>query len=304
MKRHTPIVLALALSLALAGCIQNMGDLKGRLSGDADEPVQAATTDDATTPPTVETPVANATPKKAPVARMSLFAASGALVYKSTFQADDPAEIVFVEEKSKLNAIAGDSETLEKGATLSSYAWTLNGKAISSEAKATVEVGEAGLYTLVLTVTDSNQQTDVHTVKLGVAPKPYDVVTELMTGAVLGASGLGQTGELTFDLALDTSTGPTTIQAVTFTASPGLTCDAQLDVLDANGESVGSADDGGNGGAEEIAAGALPVGAYTIIVSAYACVEPEGVPVTVTVTYLPVIEGVDAGDGHGAHAGH
>lgn len=296
----------LTVALLSAGCIQNIGDLRESL-GATDEALEgasaalneAAAALNETSASLSGTQANGTTP---PVARMSLFAGSGALVYKSTFQADDPAEIVFVDEKSQLNAIAGDSEALAKDATLASFAWTLNGKAVEGAGKATVEIGEAGLYTLALTVTDSHGKNDTHTVKLGVAPKPFDVVTELVTGPVLGAEGQGESGKVSFDLALDDSQGPATMTAVKFTASPGTACDAILDVTDPNGESVGSADNEGNGGAEEITAGALPLGTYAIVVSPFACVEAGGVPVTVTVSYLPMVPGLDGG--HGGHAGH
>ena len=290
-------ILAVAAALALAGCIQNMGDLKDRLGATKEEESIAST--EVVAPPTTPTaPATNATPPKPPVARISVFGPNGALVYKATFAAEDPAEIVFVEEKSKLTLNAGDSEALERGVELTGFAWTLNGAAVTGGRSATIEVGEAGLYTLLLTVTDAKGSRDTQTVKLGVAPKPFDVVTELTSEPIAGAQGQGEAATLTFDLASAGDT-PATVTAVVFEATPGAACDIVLDVLDPNGESLGAKDSASFGEAETITAGALAFGAYTISLAPFVCAAPEGVPVTITVTYLPVVEAL--GEDHGGH---
>lgn len=292
------ITLALAFALSLAGCIQNMGDFKDRFGATTDEPLES--TDTPVTPTAPTTPVGNATPPAPPVARISVFGANGALVYKATFTAEDPADVVYVEEKSKLLLNAADSEAVERGATLTAYAWSLNGKLLEGGRNATVEVGEAGLYTLSLVVTDSKGSKDNQTLKLGVAPKPFEVVTELVTAPVVGAEGQGQGATLAFELAA-AGDKPATVQSVTFEASPGASCDIILDVLDPEGESLGSKDGGSFGESETLAAGALAYGAYSIVVSPFVCAAPDGVPVTVTVVYLPTVEGL-ATDEHGGHA--
>lgn len=302
MTRHsTALALALVLALALTGCIQNMGALKEKVDGDdAGEGLAPASAGNATSTAANATTGAAEAAKKPPVARTSLYAPNGALVYKSSFQAEDPAEVVFVEEKSSITANAGDSETLERGATLTGFAWTLDGKALPAGRQATVEVGEAGIYVLLLTVTDSNGMTDTQTLKLGVPPKPYEVATEVLTGPVAGVEGAGQGGSATFELALDTSQGPATIQSVSFAASPPTSCvDMAIQVLDAEGEAIGEAS-----GSDAVEAGALPLGTYTIEVIPYACVAQDGIPITVVVTYVPVIEALGETEGHGPHAGH
>lgn len=298
MRASTALVLALAL--ALTGCIQNMTDLKDRLG--AEEPVVPAAVDDTT--PAVEPATSEEPPKvtKPPVARITIFGANGALVFKSTFQADDVADLVFVEEKTKLNLIASDSETLEPGATLTSFAWTLNAKPIEGARQATLETGEAGLYLVALVVTDSHGKTDSQTVKLAVAPKPIDIVTDLVTGPVAGAEGEGVPGEASFDLTLAAAGVPNAmITKVKFVAASPTTCDAILDVVGPDGTSLGAKDDAGPGSAETIETGALAEGAYSIRVAPFACAAPDGVPVSVTVTYLQMIEGLEHGDGHGGH---
>lgn len=297
--RTLSFTLTLALALVSSGCVANMADLKDRVGG-ADEPVEAAEV-------AIPSPVAtNTTPPKVtkpPVARITAFGANNALVYKSTFQADDPSELVFVTKDTKVSLMASDSEALEAGATLASFAWTLNGQPLAQARTAALDAKEAGLYTVVLNVTDSNGKSDTQTLKLAVAPEPYDVVTELVTGPVAGAEGAGQAGELAFELALPTDK-PATAQKISIVAKPGASCDATLEVTDPAATSSGVKDGGSVGEEESVDIASPAVGSYAIVVAPFACVAPEGVPVTVTVTFLPTVEGVAGGDGHGAHAGH
>jgi hypothetical protein len=297
---RTPLILALALALTLGGCIQNMSDLKDRMSGEAatTETVEPATIVDPTPTPGDETPTS--APAKAPVARMSVFGANGALLYKASFTAEDAASIVFVDEKSKLNVIASDSEALETGAKITGFGWTLNGKPIDGARQASVDVGEAGVYVLTLTVTDSNGKTDAQTVKLGVAAKPYDVVTEIMTGPIGGGNGQGLAEDHPFTLAADDSK-PSTVQKVTIVAKPDLGLDVKITILDANGEVMGDADKAGHTDldqTETIELAAIPLGAYTIHVESAAGIDHDGVPITITVTYLPIVPGLSGADGH------
>lgn len=294
------LILLIAAMLSLAGCIANMTDLKDR-AATTDEPVVPAAVDEPVKTDTADTDDDVVVPKKAPVARISAFGPNGALLFKSSFTAEDPAATLPVEEKSALKLIAGDSETLEPGANLTGFAWTLNGKPLEGTRQATAELGEAGLYVITLVVTDSNGQSDSQTLKLGVAPKPVDIVTELVTGPIAGAEGEGQAGAVSFDLALDGAGVPAAILAVRFTATPPIACDAILDVVGPDEASLGAKDETGFGEPEEISAGALAPGAYAITVAPFACAAPDGVPVTITVTYLPVVEGM-AAEPDGPHA--
>lgn len=297
MRQTHLIVLLLALSLGTSGCIANMGDLKDRVGAGEGEPIAPA----ATASPE-ETPVPNATKVlQPPVARIAIFGENGALVFKSSFQAEDPGAPVYVPEGAKLSLIASDSEALEPGATLVSFAWTVAGKPIGEGRQASFEIPEAGLFPVKLVIMDSEGSKDEQTVAVAVAPTPIEVVTELLTGPVAGAEGAGQAGSVVFDLTLAAAgVEPVTIQSVTFVARSPATCDAILDVLDAEGASLGATDGSGIGGAETLEKGALPEGSYTVLVGPYACVAAE-VPVTVTVVYLPIVEGLPEGDGH-AHA--
>lgn len=299
MKTSTLLVLALALAAASAGCIENMRDLKDRV-GAGDEPVEPATVRDS--PPTTQVPAANNTTElKPPVARITIFGDNGALVYKATFKGDDATEPIFVPEKSRITLMASDSEALQPGATLAKFTWSFAGKTLDGRQVAT-EVGEAGKYDVVLMVVDSNGRNDTQSVVLAVAPKPFDVVTELVTGPVAGAEGEGQSGTATFELKLADAKVPAKVQAVTVKAASPAACDAILTVADPDGEALGTKDDTSVGEAETLSFGELAEGAYTITVAPFACVAPEGVPVTVTVTFLPVIEGLGEADAHGGHA--
>jgi len=288
------LIITLAIALALAGCIQNMGDLKDRLGATTEESLEPA---DIAPEATLPDPVENTTPAKPPVARITVFGPNGALVYKSTFTAEDPTDVVFVEENSKLSLNAGESESLEPGASVTGFAWSLDGKPVAGGRSANVDVGEPGLYTLSLAVTDSAGSTDTQTLKLGVAPKAFEVVTDLVTAPVVGAQGQGEAGTVGFALAIPGDT-PAMVQSVTFELLPVESCDAILDVLDAEGTSLGTKDGGSFGEGEKLSAGALALGEYTISASPFVCAAPEGVPARVTVVYMPIIEGLDT-DGHG-----
>lgn len=301
MNKTLLLSLALALALLSSGCIANMDNLKDKLGGGAaDESVTPAATSDETTTPN-SPPVVNETPKKPPVARLTVFAAGGALLFKSTFTAEDPGETVMVSAKGKLDLISGDSEVIERGATLTGFAWTVNGKAIEGAQKASFEIPEPGLYTITLKVTDSNAKSDTQTVKVALAPEPYEETVELVAGQVVGQEG-DAPADVAWDLAAPEK--PATVTKVVITAAPPITCDAVLEVLDAEGNVLGSADNVGHQDltqTEELELGALAFGAYTIRIAPYTCIATE-VPITVTVTYLPVVEGLDAS--HGEHAGH
>lgn len=301
MNKTLTLVTAVVLALTSSGCIANMGDLRDNVSAAEENLTSAAI--DATEATTAQTsPRPNETVKLPPVARMAVFGSNGALIFKSNFQAESPAEIVRVDQDATLNFIAGDSEAIERGATITGFAWSLSGKPIEGAGQATVTLAEAGIQVVKLVVTDSNGKTDDVSLKLGVAPKPVEIVTELLTGPVAGASGLGNAGEVTFDLTLAAAGVPAVITSVKFVASPPASCDAILTVVDSEGEEVGSVDNTGNGEAETVSAGALAEGAYLITVGPFACAAPDGVPVSVTVIYTPVIEGLEAD--HGEHGGH
>lgn len=302
---RTTIAITIALALSLTGCIANLAGLKESQEDMAETLEQTSavlnqtaanlnSTGTGTTQQTVA--------QKPPVARISIFGENGALIYKTNFQAEDSTEILRVDQDAKLNLIASDSEAVERGATLSGFAWSLSGKSVEGGRQATLVAETPGVHVLTLTVTDSNGKSDTQSVKLGVAPKPFAVETQLVTGPVAGAVGEGQAAELTFDVSLEPAGGPAKITSMTVTVTPPQTCDAILTVNDPEGGELGSKDTGGFGEGETVTTGELVEGAYGIIVAAYACAAPEGMPVLVTVVYTPIIEGLDGeGDGHAGH---
>jgi hypothetical protein len=297
MRALLPI---LALSL-MTGCIASLADL----DGDA-PPTDAA--GDALTPASDDAdaaaPLANLT--KPPVARIQVFGASNALIYKADFKADNVTTPLAVPAGVELTFLSSESAPVEPGAKLARAVWTVNGKTLEAT-KANVTLPGPGLYPLTLTVTDSNGATDAQALALGVYPEPFDVTTNLTTGQMVGAEGQGQAARLAFSLTTDAAGVPATIQSVKLLAGPPLTCDVTLALLDAEGAPLAEANDADattGDQAEALDAGALPEGGYAVLLTPNACLAPEGFPVQVTVTYLETIPGLtDAGgDGHGGHA--
>lgn len=304
MQARTLLLSLALLALPTAGCIENMRDLKDRLGGGEDEPVQPAAVDEEVP----DAPAPNATKvRKAPVARMEVYAAGGALVYKSSFLGDNASAPVARPAKEGLTLSAGESEALEPGATLVAFAWTFAGATVGGR-QATVAMPEApGAYPLVFTVTDSHGLTDAQSLVLAVAPQPFDVVLDLQTTTVAGATvegeQHGETGTAAFDVVSEIDGKPVKATAAKVVASPDLHCDVALEVLGPDGASLGRVDDNGVSTADEtetISLTAPAAGAYAVEASPFHCVAQEGVPVTVTVTYVEVVTGLPD-DGHGAH---
>lgn len=301
---RTTFALTVALALALTGCITNMAGLKESL-GDANgttpetgEPLdRSATTPDATTKTNATTIV-----QRPPVARISIYESNGALLFKSTFTAENSTEIVFVNAKTTLSLIAGDSEAVERGANLTGFAWTVNGKPLEGDRQAKLEIAEPGVYAIMLKVTDSNGKSDTQSAKVALLAEPYEVVEELMSGQIVG-----QEGDAPADLAWELASPeePATVQSVTIVARFPTTCDGIVELVAADGTSMGSSDAVGIqdlDNTETLELGSIAFGKYTIRLAPYTCVATE-VPVTVTTVLVPVVPGLE-GAGHGEHAGH
>lgn len=292
MRLLLPLVLV--AMLGMTGCVANMADLKDKLDSASIEEPDLVESEDG---------FGNATPNlTAPVARVTIFGASNALLYKAPFAAADEKAALHVGRGVELTLLSGESEALHAGATLVNHSWSLAGERLFGT-RVTAKLDEPGLYPLVLTVTDSNGRNDTQTVPLALAPDPFDVSTNLTTGPLVGAQGNGQAARLAFSLTDEPDGVKAVVQRVQVVARPALTCDVAVALLDAEGNSVKRADANDATAAdqtERIDAGPLPVGGYAIEVAPSACIEPEGVPVEVIVTYLAIVPGVtDAGDGHG-----
>lgn len=300
MKRTTIMIIALALLAApLTGCIENMRDLKDR--------VTPAATEDVETPPAVEQNVntTNVTKKlKAPIARASIYGESGALMYKATFVAEDMMSPLRVDEGKPITLNGVDSETQEPGATIAKYTWTLGDETLEGR-NVILTPTTPGVHPLVLVVTDSNGETDNQTVMLGIAPAPFDVTLEVTAaGPIAGVAGNGQAGTAAFSVVDEVDGMVVTAVAAKVVATFGKECDGGVEVLDAEGKSLGRADSMGHTDpdqSESLSLGALVAGAYTARAYGYACADADGVPVTIIITYVPILEGLPD-DGHGAHA--
>lgn len=299
MPKTLALVTLILVAAPLAGCIESMRDLKDKLDG-SEAAVQQASAVVNETADALRNSTKNTTNAKPPVARIAVFGANGALVYKASFVAADEAAPVAVEEGVELTLVGTDSEGVG-GATIKTYAWRIDANTTTGP-KATVKFEGAGKHPVVLTVTDNNGLTDTQSLALVVPPKPFDVVLNLTTTQIVGSSAAATVadGTASFDVMLADAGVPAIVQAVKVEVAARDTCDAVLSVLDADKNVIGNSDEGGVSTKETATMGALPEGTYGILVEAGdACVEKDGVPVTVTITFLPILDGVEMGDGDG-----
>jgi hypothetical protein len=291
MRTLLALAFALALALPLTGCIQNAKDLKDKLgAGDAGTALSNASIP-------VNITKANASAHLPPVARIAVYGQNGALLYKATFVAENATAPLAIDADANLTFVATDSEAFG-GATLT-YAWSLAGKAATGS-KAIASWSSPGLYPIVLTVTDSSGLADEQSITLAIPPKPFDVTKNVTTSQVAGVLGMGQAGTAKFDVALADAGMPATLQGVKVVVAARDTCDVVLSVKDKDGKAVGASDKGGIGTAESADLGAIPEGSYDIeVTSGDPCVEADGVPVSVVLTFVPILDGLS-----GVHAGH
>ena len=130
MMSPSPVRLAilvgtLVVAAGLAGCVENVQDLKDAVTGA--ETLDTASTDATGTDAQAGLPPATsgvAAPKP-PVARIGVFGADGAIVFKSSFAADETKVDTLLSGGDTVTFSAADSEAVGAGATLTSYAWTV-----------------------------------------------------------------------------------------------------------------------------------------------------------------------------------
>ncbi|HLE96315.1 MAG TPA: hypothetical protein VI997_03010 [Candidatus Thermoplasmatota archaeon] len=124
--KKTSLAAALVLlALPLAGCVENMQDLKDKVTG---ETVESSSLADATgqLPKADVKTVANTTANaKAPVARVSIYAEGGALVFKSSFAATETSVPTILQGGASITFTGSDSEAVDTRATLKEYVWTV-----------------------------------------------------------------------------------------------------------------------------------------------------------------------------------
>jgi hypothetical protein len=301
MRALVPLLILLSV-LASSGCVENIRSLKDKVS-----PAAAEAEDDAQRALEQARLLAengnrnNTSALRPPVARIALYGANGALVYKASFVGENLTAPITVDAGVPLTLIATDSEAIQADATITSYAWTIAGAA-STGPRVGATWNDSGAYPVTLRVTDSNGLTDDHHLVLVVPAKPFDVTTNKTTSPMAGSMGAGQDGSVKFDLKLADAKIPAIIQSVRIVTPAMDTCDASLEVLDADGKAVGKSDKGGLSTKEEALLGAAPEGTYTVKVGiGDACIAKDGVTVSMVVTYLPIIEGLSA-DPHAGHA--
>lgn len=291
MNRKLNLGIAILLTIALsAGCIENMTDLKERL-GAAEatpEPVEPAATIPDEEPEEL-------VPVEPPVARITVFGANGALVYKAGFTAEDVEEPIFT-QLATLKLIATESQTLEPGAELIEYTWTINGET-KTGAQTDHELADAGIYEITLTVKDDHNSTDSQNITLAVMPQPFDIVTTVTTGPVIGAAGEGIGSDATYTLSHTIQDKLHTVTSLKFATHGGQNCDTMMEIIQPDGTTTGIQDTGHD---ETITFSDAAEGAWTINITGYACAS-QAVDIEVTATYLQIIEGLED-DGHGGHA--
>lgn len=146
------VSLVLAAS-AFAGCVENMQDLKDRVDGASDEPIEGASTPgtgaggQSSLPPATVAPVV----PKPPVARISIFGDGGAQVFKAGFAADETLVPTVFAGGVTLTLSAADSEAVDAKATLAEYAWSvapLGGATAASGASGGDHSAHAGHFLL------------------------------------------------------------------------------------------------------------------------------------------------------------
>lgn len=108
-----------------------------------------------------------------PAARLAVFAPNGDQAYEPTF---DPEQGVFVNSlpsaygvNETLRFSGTESEAVATGATIESYTWDLDDATTAEGPTIEHAYTEPGVYEVELTVTDSNQVSGTHTVRVVVA---------------------------------------------------------------------------------------------------------------------------------------
>lgn len=272
--------------------IENARDLRSRIEGNR---ADSGTLQSVSVAPAPHASAATSTaPEKPPVARITALGTGGALVYKSTFVAEDVASPILVDAGENLTLVAGDPEALE--GKLTAYAWDLAGKSATGP-KAVISWSDPGLYRVRLMVTDSNGLTDDQTVAFGIAPPPFGVTQNQTSAQVVGANAqgrpVGQAASVKFDVAAAHAGKPAFLVGVKFATIAVDSCDVDVEIVDKDGKTVAKASKGGIGAAEKLDLGALAEGTYTArLAPGDACVARDGIKVSVIETFVPLVNGV------------
>lgn len=289
----------------MAGCIENMSDLKDRIQGTStpDEVVNE-TLDDLDTPTNGTKNVTKTL--RPPVARITVFAEGGALVYKASFVAENVTATPVMAEGGVLTFNAADSEAVQGGAELKKFEWTIAGKKMEGR-KVEANLSEAGIHMVALKVTDSLGSADEQMIHIGIPPTPFTETVEFSGGPIAdveasGASPIGSASHA-FTVLSEKDGKPLQVQSLEVTLTFAPTADMKFTLVDPEGTET-TVDDGfvgaSDGTTESILLTGAAAGEWSAVVAAYTGVS-DAYTLTVAVTYVEIVEGL--GDGHG-HAGH
>lgn len=188
---------------------------------------------------------------KPPVARMRIFDATGLQVFESDFVAESPVNPL-VANAGNITFAGSASEAIEAGTEIESYEWffddgtVLEGITVEHPFPVT-----GGNHTVRLAVEDSAGGTDTQTVTLAVKPGRV-ALTEIFTGEATGVLGEGVGGS--HNHTVDNGTTPgglpayLTLLDVQLEAAAGAHPghDLMLEVLDGEGNEIGSQDGAGS----------------------------------------------------------
>ncbi len=296
------------LTLPYAGCIENMRDLKDRLTGGSEAVEKTALDDANSTVGKSKTNLTNATKRlKPPVARISVYAANGALVYKASFIAENETEAI-IADGGTFKLVGADSEPIEPGATITKFAWTVDGTG-SEGRRVEVNLSSPGMHVVTLQVTDSKGSTDAQTIRIGVPAVPFDE-TWTATGAQAAgvatpAAFVGQGSPQTFPFTILATKDGKTLKASNLRIVLGAPppdpfpvgqqpADFTVTVTDPAGTVTTANAEPPD--FEALSIDAVPAGDWTAQVDLNAGAA-QGFTLAFTVTYVEVVEGL--GDGHG-----
>lgn len=168
------ITLVLVLALALAGCASP-------LAKKDDDAVKSADTKLPTTP---SVPAKNVTKlPDPPVARSQIFETGGALLFQTSFEGSDAVVPLALVQDTAYTFTARESESPGKVATLDVFTWLFNDGVRLTGSTVERNFTKHGVYSFILTVTDSNNRVDDQQVAFGVNPAPV-VVKKTAKGMV------------------------------------------------------------------------------------------------------------------------
>lgn len=294
------VVLAL-VALPMAGCIENMDDLKDKIQGaQTGDPIEQQTTNTTDGDLDLEGNVTDnsTTEYKPPVARITVFAEGGALAYRASFVAENQTEPIIV-QGGTFTFVAADSEAVDPRAELTTFEWDINGEAKEGR-KTEATITEPGVYMIVLKVTDSKGSVDDQMIHLGIVPEPFTETFEMSGGPVLGLEEAGAhaaVGTNPFTVLAEKDGKTLKAQSLSVRIASARPSDLILKVTDPSGTET--QDDDLPGTLESISIDSPAAGEWVAEVRAYAG-GTDTYTLEVSITYVQVVEGL-GGDGH-AHA--